>query len=178
MPDPGMYPIFGGMKFVAGCFLIFVLVRPMAWSQAPATRLVKWPQMEALLSDPCDSLTVINFWATWCRPCVQELPHFEKARQAFTGRPVRFVFVSLDFAEEQKARLDPFVRRKLPGARVWLLDETSYNDWIDRVSPEWSGAIPATLFVNNSKKIRIFAPEMLSETALFRIIESKLIPPK
>jgi thiol-disulfide isomerase/thioredoxin len=166
------------MKVLSGCLLFFVLFRPIAWSQPPASRLVKWLQMEKLLSDPCDSLTVINFWATWCRPCVQELPHFEKARKSFSGRPLRFVFVSLDFAEEQKTRLDPFVHRKLPGAQVWLLDETNYNDWIDRISPEWSGAIPATLIVNNSKKIRIFATEMLSEPDLFRIIESNLPPRK
>lgn len=113
----------------------------------------------------------MNFWATWCKPCVAELPHFEHIRKDYSRKPVRFLYISLDFAEEKEKRLDPFIARKLPGARVWLLNETSYNDWIGRISPDWSGAIPATLFFQHSTKKRIFADSELSTEKLQSILE-------
>lgn len=143
-------------------------------AQKTHSRLVKWENLQALLEDSSDSLTVLNFWATWCKPCILELPHFEKARKAFANRPVRFRYISLDFASDKETRLDPFIRKKLPGATVWLLDETDYNTWINKVEPSWGGAIPVTLFVNNPKKIRIFAGQTLGELELFGILEKHL----
>jgi hypothetical protein len=82
--------------------------------------------------------------------------------------------VSLDFAEDQKGRLDPFVNKRMTGSKVWLLDETDYNAWINKVDPAWSGAIPATVFVNNAKKIRKFVDGSLEQGKLFEIIEPLL----
>jgi thiol-disulfide isomerase/thioredoxin len=138
------------------------------------SKLVKWKEIEILLADKTDTLSVINFWATWCKPCVAELPHFKAAEAQFAGRPVRFIYVSLDFAEDQKGRLDPFVNKRMTGSKVWLLDETDYNAWINKVDPAWSGAIPATVFVNNAKKIRKFVDGSLEQGKLFEIIEPLL----
>ncbi len=127
-----------------------------------------------MLSDTTDSLTVFNFWATWCKPCVKELPEFEKARAFFRNKPVRFRYISLDFANEKATRLDPFVRRKMAGSKVYLLDETDYNAWIEKLDPSWGGAIPVTLILNNAKKIRIFSPSELTYEQLIQKIGSSL----
>lgn len=136
--------------------------------------MVQWPELESLLLEKCDSITVMNFWATWCKPCVAELPYFEKLRKEMAGSKVRFVYVSLDFADEQTKRLDPFIERKLSGARVWLLNETDYNQWIGKLDPGWSGGIPATLFYHHSTKKRIFAEGELSDEKLRSNLKSVL----
>lgn len=150
-----------------------LLPRP---GQCQKSITVKWESIQRLLDSPDDSLTVINFWATWCKPCVKELPHFEKLRKEWKDKPLRFRYISLDFKDEKTKRLDPFTSKNLKGAHVWLLDETDYNAWIDRVDPHWEGGIPATLFINNSKKIRKFVATELSGDNLRRIIQSCLHP--
>ena len=137
-------------------------------------RIIKWPEMEKILNDHSDSLTVINFWATWCKPCVKEIPHFESTRKANSSKPVRFIYISLDFYDQKKTKLDPFVKTRMQGARVFLLDETNYDKWISKIDPAWAGGIPVTLFVNNSKKIRKFYDSELSESQLNEIISTLL----
>lgn len=149
-------------------FLSLALQAPVLLAQ---TRIVHWADVEKVLQDTSDSLTVMNFWATWCRPCVAELPHFEKLRKSYRAKPVRFLYISLDFSEEIAKRVNPFVEKKLYGARVWLLNETDYNQWIGRLDPQWSGSIPATLLLHPPSRKRIFLAQELSEEELKSHIE-------
>lgn len=158
-------------------FFYVFLMSGLPAIQAQHVRLVKWPELEAVINGKNDSTTVLNFWATWCKPCVAELPHFESIRKShFSNKPVRFLYISLDFAED-KSRLEAFAARKLPGASVWLLDETDYNKWIEKVNPGWSGALPATLVFHPFTNIRIFAEGELHEEKLLSIIH-KVTPTK
>ena len=93
-----------------------------------------------------DTTYVINFWATWCKPCVKELPYFEQLTKKYTGSKVKVVLVSLDFPKQLESKLVPFVKKHELKSTVVALLDGKYNDWIDKVSKEWSGAIPATLF--------------------------------
>jgi thiol-disulfide isomerase/thioredoxin len=153
--------------------MLFSATIPKA--EAQDARVVTWREVEVLLNEPGDSLTILNFWATWCKPCVAELPVFEKIRKEHRKLPVRFFYISLDFKEEKSRRLDPFIRKKIPDAAVWLLDETDYNQWIGKIDAAWSGAIPATLLFQNSTKKRIFAESELSEEKLRSHIQ-KFLP--
>lgn len=152
-------------------FLILLLASPGLHAQ-PA-KVIKWPEMEKMLTDGSDSLTIINVWATWCKPCVAEIPHFEAARKAYKDKPVRFRYVSLDFAEDKK-KLNGFVQKRMAGAHVYLLDEINYNKWIDKLEPSWGGGIPVTLFLNNVKKYRKFVEAELGAAQLNEIIQSNL----
>lgn len=129
-----------------------------------------------MLSNGSDSLTIINFWATWCKPCVRELPIFEKAKEKLKGKKVRFWLVSLDFADQKESRLDPFLVKRKIFSPVFLLDEVNYDEWIPMIDPTWEGAIPVTLFVNNSKNQRKFVNGELSLEKLIEIISSHLEP--
>ena len=139
---------------------------------AQHSRMVTWAQVDSILKEKTDSITVMNFWATWCKPCVEELPHFEKTRKTMKDKAVRFIYISLDFAAEKSSRLDPFIRKKMPGAPVLLLDDTDYNRWIGKIDSQWSGSLPATLVYRNLQKNRIFADGEISETKLRSMIEN------
>ncbi|MDH3698266.1 MAG: TlpA family protein disulfide reductase [Flavobacteriaceae bacterium] len=101
-------------------------------------------EIKPLFRQQSDTTYVINFWATWCKPCIEELPYFEELNKAESANPVKVVLVSLDFPQHLENKLLPFIEKYQINSRVDVLLDGSYNDWIDKVSPEWSGAIPAT----------------------------------
>ena len=120
-----------------------------------------------------DKLYVYNFWATWCKPCVKELPYFESLKDKY-GEQVEVVLVSLDFIKQLDSKLKPFVKEKELKSQVVLLNDTRYNTWIDKVSPEWSGSIPATLILNNSTGVKAFYEREFDQESLYSIINKHL----
>lgn len=100
-----------------------------------------------------DTTYVLNFWATWCKPCIQELPYFEKLNAEKEN--VKVVLVSLDFPNHIEKQVLPFIKKYNLKSEILLLDEANGNKWIPKVSPDWSGAIPATVILKN-KEMKFF----------------------
>jgi thiol-disulfide isomerase/thioredoxin len=100
-----------------------------------------------------DTLYVLNFWATWCKPCVKELPVFDSLVRLYDKQPVKVLLVSLDFSEQIKERVNPFLAKNKVLPECVLLDEVNGNDFINLVHPEWTGAIPATLIRKKDKTL-------------------------
>jgi len=107
---------------------------------------------EPFLHQEDDYTYVINFWATWCVPCVKELPNFEKLRENYAGKNVHVLLVSIDFAKAVETSLIPFLEREKLQSEVVLLDDPDANAWIPKVDESWSGAIPATIIYNKNKR--------------------------
>ncbi len=97
-----------------------------------------------------DYTYVINFWATWCSPCVKELPYFESVNREFSEKNVKVLLVSLDFPSQIESKLMPYLKKNKIKSNVILLDDSKMNKWVPRVSEKWDGGIPATLIVNSS----------------------------
>ena len=97
-----------------------------------------------------DDTYVINFWATWCSPCVKELPHFEAVNKEYSDKNVKVILVSLDFPSQIESKLKPYLKKNKIKSNVILLDDSKMNKWVPRVSEKWDGGIPATLIVNSS----------------------------
>ncbi len=109
-----------------------------------------------LLNRKDDTTMVLNFWATWCRPCVKELPSFDSLYSSVKGKKAKIVLVSVDDIHDLERKVIPFVKERKIKTEVVLLDETDYNLWIDRVDSSWGGAIPATLIFNTASRYRRF----------------------
>lgn len=99
-----------------------------------------------------DTLYVVNFWATWCAPCVKELPYFEKLTKVSKDKKFKVILVSLDFPKEIDKRLKPFLKKRQLKSKVVLLSDTKYNNWLSKIDKDWSGSIPATWLVLGNKK--------------------------
>ena len=95
---------------------------------------------------------VINFWATWCAPCVKELPYFEQLGENFKEKEVEVILISLDFPQKVESQLKPFVKKRNLQSKVIHLNDPKQNEWIPKVSVDWSGAIPATLIYNKQHR--------------------------
>ncbi len=117
-----------------------------------------------------DKVLVVNFWATWCVPCVKELPYFEEAYDHYSGTDVEILLVSLDFEHQIESRLIPFIEKKGLRPEVIVLDDPDANAWIDKVDPSWSGAIPAT-FVKHGEAMEFYEQSFHSLDELKEIIQ-------
>lgn len=106
--------------------------------------IITFEEFEGLMNQSSNKIRVYNFWATWCAPCVKEMPYFEKT--ASEDDELELYFISMDDGRKPE-RVTSFMEKRKITYPVYLLNDVDYNKWIDKVSPEWSGAIPATLFI-------------------------------
>ena len=112
-----------------------------------------------------DKTYVINFWATWCAPCVKELPYFEDINKEFKDKNTEVILVSLDFPSQIESKLKPYLKKNKIKSKVILLDDSKMNTWVPKVSEQWDGGIPATLIVNSSNYT--FYPKPFKKEELF-----------
>ena len=132
--------------------------------QAQKIRSIDASQLLERLSDK-DTLYIVNFWATWCVPCVKELPSFSIINDLYAGKPVKVILLSFDFKEQYPDRLQEWVKKKKLKPEVIWFSETNPTEYIPRIAPEWEGALPATLLINNKTKERnLIQGEVSSDT--------------
>lgn len=108
--------------------------------------------LQGYLTKKDETTYVINFWATWCLPCVKELPHFETLNKNYNDKGVKVILVSLDMPKKIETNLIPFIIKKKLQSEVIHLDDPDANTWIEKVAKEWSGSIPATLIYNKESQ--------------------------
>ena len=135
---------------------------------------LKIPDLEKIIKNPDNRLHVVNFWATWCPPCVKELPYFQSVAKEYDPSKVKFILVSLDFPSQIEKQLIPFLKKNKIMLDVAVMTDLDYNSWIDKIDASWEGNIPATLVFNNPLKKRHFHAGELDETELKNIINKLL----
>lgn len=134
------------------------------------TPIVGFEHIEKLLqAKNNDTVYVINFWATWCKPCVKELPYITNLEKKYADKKIKVYLVSLDFKKNYNKMLDFLKKRNITTPTV-LLSDPDANAWIDKVDKRWSGAIPATVIFNNTK--REFYEKEFHEDDLYKTIET------
>lgn len=140
------------MKIPAFKFFILVLFAFSMSGYSQNVKLLNIDQLNERIKNGKDSTYVVNFWATWCAPCIKELPHFEKLNAEHKAEKLAVLLVSVDFKSKLKSAVIPFVKRKNMKSEVFLLNESSPQEYIDRIDKSWSGSIPATLFIKGDKR--------------------------
>ena len=115
-------------------------------------QVLNYDQLKPMLHYDNDTTYVVNFWATWCSPCVQELPYFVALDSVYETHPFRLILVSLDFKKDYIRKLEPFVAEKGLKPFVVVLEDNRANYWIDDIDPSWSGSIPATLVYRGNER--------------------------
>ncbi len=156
--------------------IILIVILSFSFSpQEVKIDVIDIPELKILLADKSQPYHVINFWATWCKPCIQELPHFEKMRLEYASKGIRFSLISLDFKDQLDSKVKFFIAKKgYTHFKHYLMGESDTNAWIDFVSKDWQGEIPATLFINHKKHTKVFQSGSYSESSLRKTIEKMI----
>lgn len=138
-------------------------------SLAQKAEVMKLDKLQSEMGKPADQVLVYNFWATWCAPCVKELPLFERLNQ--DDKTVKITLVSMDIdLDPNPEKVYKFIDRKKIQSRVVILDAVDPNSWIEKIDKNWSGALPATLIINTKTGVRKFVNEALKEGELEKLI--------
>lgn len=148
--------------------------KPVPATTDPEVTVLKYEQLLSRLQQQNDTVYVVNFWATWCGPCVKELPHFRAfaERMAKEQKPFRLIMVSLDQADILQEKVIPFLKERNINAQQYLLDDnTRMNEWIPKFEATWSGALPATLVFEKGEN-RAFHEGSLDEKGLKQLLQS------
>ncbi len=140
---------------------LFLLALWVGGAQAQVKK-VKITDLETYIQNS-DHPLMISFWATWCVPCVEEIPWFQEGVAKFADQKVELILVSLDFPKDYPNKLEAFIKKKNWQASFYWLDETNADYFCPKVHPRWEGGIPATLFVNNKTGYRRFFDRALTD---------------
>lgn len=150
------------------CLLFFFTFLATS-AQAQEVEVIKYPDLEKIMQEEKGKIKVINFWATWCRPCIKEIPYFESLQEQFPKEELQVYLISFDNVENLEKRVKPFIEKRGIKSTVKLLDEIDYNAFIDKVDPRWSGAIPVTLVISGDQ--RRFVEGEVSESELKALVK-------
>ena len=136
-------------------FLIFSLFCLLCCSKAQAQEFAVYdslPQLVSRIQQAGSATLVVNFWATWCKPCVEELPCFEELRKKYAEKNVQVLLVSLDFKSQVEKKFIPFLKAQQLKSEVVLFADQDANTWIPQISEDWDGAIPVTLVFKGQQR--------------------------
>ena len=154
------------IPFLLVCSLFFISAAAFSQKAEPTTL----QQFQKRLAVKSEKILVVNFWATWCAPCIHELPLFEKLNQE--NKAVEVLLVSMDYdLDSDPAKVERFIERKKLSSKVLFLTADNPNSWIDKIEKRWSGALPATLVINLKTNKRQFLQGELGEGQIEKLIE-------
>jgi thiol-disulfide isomerase/thioredoxin len=112
--------------------------------------LVSPAQLKTLIKNQgTDKLLLVNFWATWCGPCMEEFPELEKMVRMYAERQVDIVTVSVNSPDEQKLVLG-FLKKQHAFNRNLLLNSNDSADAVAAFGPGWKGAVPFTALIGTN----------------------------
>ena len=134
--------------------LLFCLLSLMSQSQT----IPKWKIQDVVnyYTKNNDTTYVVNFWSTYCQPCIEEMPYLQSISKKYATNRVKLVFVSLDAKSFYPKKLQAFLKKKKITTSVIWLNETNADIFCPAVDEKWSGAIPATIIVHNKKGYKQF----------------------
>lgn len=139
-------------------------------AQSTTIKIIDFKTLQSLTNNNTDTTYVINFFASWCKPCLKELPEFIEFANNNHDHAIKVIFVSLDFKSDSKA-LESIINKYNITQSVYLLDEPNANKWINAIDPTWSGAIPATLITNSAQKRRTFIEDSMTYDTLNQLLK-------
>ena len=151
------------MKKIFFAFLFVVFTNVQAQQTQPVLELITPEELQILVHQNDDVLYVVNYWATWCSPCVREIPGFMNVHKQYENdNNFKMILVSLDAKRLLDTKVKRFVERHNIDTDVYVLDDTGNStiEVLKAIDSNWYGEIPATLFYKNGEKLKFHKGSM------------------
>ncbi len=133
--------------------LLFAMVCFYSTSYSQDVTMITTPEeMKAIIEANKGSVILVNFWATWCPPCVKEFPDILKLNKEYSEKGLKVVFVSLDDASETESKLKPFLKKQGVDFVTYQGIFPKPEDLTDVIDKSWGGEIPVTYFYDREGK--------------------------
>jgi len=161
------------MKMKIFSLILSMAIMAVAAAQSATIPLWKLEDLKRAINEAKEP-TIMNFWATFCKPCIEEIPHFQDVVKKYDSAGVRLVLVNLDMKEAYPKKISDFAKKRKFTAPITFLDETNADLFCPAVDASWSGAIPATIFINPRTGYRRFIEEPLKKEELEKEIKAML----
>ncbi|MEO8513530.1 MAG: TlpA disulfide reductase family protein, partial [Ignavibacteria bacterium] len=139
------------MKIVFGFFLAIVLTFQAASQEVKEFRSID--EFKVIMDSSLGKTTLVNFWATWCPPCVKEFPELVKLYKDYKDKDFKLIFVSLDDNSEVQSKLIPFLKKHDVDFVSYHADFKKPEDLIDFIDKSWQGEIPYTKIYDKEGKL-------------------------
>lgn len=153
--------------------LIIVLMVLCGAAMSQDLKKVKIGDIEEYIKKS-DHPILVSFWATWCAPCVEEIPWLQEGVEKHKSDSVELILVSLDFPTYYPTKVKDFIKQRNFKATFMWLDETDADMFCPRVDKKWDGTIPVTLFVNNKNGYRKFMNRQMTDRQVIPEIKKML----
>ena len=111
--------------------------------------------LDSLVNQRNGKFLLLNVWATWCVPCREEFPDLIKLADTSQNTDVEIVGLSADYPDEVESKIIPFLKKQNVTFKVFVQNFRDEGNFINRLSKNWSGALPATFIFDPSGKQRV-----------------------
>ena len=110
-------------------------------------------EMKLIMDKGKDKVTLVNFWATWCKPCVEEFPRLVKLYNNYKDRGLDIVFISVDVPEDVESKVVPFLKKQGVDFVSYFNKFDKPEELINYIDKNWEGAIPSTYIYDKEGKL-------------------------
>ncbi len=143
----------------------------------PVIHDIKLNQIETLLSEKKQGLIIINLWATWCPPCVAELPHFGNIYKQYSGKDLHLYLINIEGKQSKEKVLEPFLKKNPLPCPVYLLEGGNPEEFEKVLKTEISGALPVTIIYSSEGKLIKKFEGSITETDIQSVLrENNILP--
>jgi thiol-disulfide isomerase/thioredoxin len=156
--------------FLAALSLASLLLEAAPAAAEPVKLLKPEDYQSRIVAGRKGRVLLVNFWATWCEPCREEMPHLVAAAKKFSSKDLAVVLVSLDSQKTGPTQVPKFLKEKKVPFVSWLAKTRDPQDFIDTVDPTWDGSLPYTLVYGRDGRIAIRLPGLQTEVSFTEAI--------
>jgi thiol-disulfide isomerase/thioredoxin len=146
------------------------------WAELPVTlEEIDVEGIKELISNPTSRLRLINFWATWCGPCITEFPDLVIIDRMYRKRPFEFITISTD-KQKRKADVLGFLKSQQASNKNYIFNDDDVYKMIEATDPDWQGGLPYTMVIEPGGRIIYRKQDMIDPHEMKKlIVESKFI---